>query len=233
MTGFDGKLKALTFSYDDGVLQDERLVRIFNKYGLKATFNINSGCFEKPGRLNLDGVEVDHTKIKASDVKSLYLGHEVAAHTVTHPNLCGVSEEEIISQVEEDRLNLSRLVDYNVCGFAYPGGGTNHDERVAKIVKEHTGVRYARTIISSRDFEPQTDLYRFKPTLYHIHLDEMFALGERFIDLKPDRPQLFYIWGHSYEFDVADTWDKFEEFCKIISGRNDIFYGTNKEVLVI
>ena len=37
---FNGKMKALTFSYDDGVLQDERLIEIFNKYGLKGTFNI-------------------------------------------------------------------------------------------------------------------------------------------------------------------------------------------------
>ena len=35
-------MKAITFSYDDGVTQDKRLVDIFNKYGLKATFNINS-----------------------------------------------------------------------------------------------------------------------------------------------------------------------------------------------
>ena len=35
--------KMLTFSYDDGIYQDERLVEIFNKYGMKATFNLNTG----------------------------------------------------------------------------------------------------------------------------------------------------------------------------------------------
>lgn len=39
----DGKKKALTLSYDDGVEQDRRLVEILNRYGIKATFNINSG----------------------------------------------------------------------------------------------------------------------------------------------------------------------------------------------
>ena len=233
MIGFDGKLKAITFSYDDGVLQDERLVKIFNKYHLKAPFNINSGCFDKPGRLNIDGVDVEHCKIKAADVKKLYCGHEVAAHTVTHPNLCRLNKEEIIDQVEQDRLNLSKLVDYNVRGFAYPGGGTNHDERVANVIKEHTGAKYARTIICSHNFDMQTDLYRFKPTIYHIDFDDMFALGEKFLHLKADRPQLFYIWGHSYEFDVADSWDRFEQFCEMMSGQSDIFYGTNAEVLGI
>ena len=37
-----GKLKALTFSYDDGVEQDVRLIEIFKKYGLRGTFNLNS-----------------------------------------------------------------------------------------------------------------------------------------------------------------------------------------------
>ena len=52
---WNGKLKAVTFSYDDGVMMDKRLVEIFNRYGMKATFNLNSGllsyanCFEKDG----------------------------------------------------------------------------------------------------------------------------------------------------------------------------------------
>mgnify|MGYP002513618435 CR=1 FL=1 len=37
--------KSVTFSFDDGVTQDIRLIEILNKYGLKGTFNINAGCF--------------------------------------------------------------------------------------------------------------------------------------------------------------------------------------------
>ena len=36
------KKKAVTFSFDDGVTQDIRLIELLNKYGLKATFNLNS-----------------------------------------------------------------------------------------------------------------------------------------------------------------------------------------------
>ena len=41
-----GKLKALTFSYDDGVETDKRLIDIFKKHNLKGTFNISksSSC---------------------------------------------------------------------------------------------------------------------------------------------------------------------------------------------
>ena len=41
----DGKIKVLTLSYDDGVVQDIRLIKIMNKHGLKGTFNINSGSY--------------------------------------------------------------------------------------------------------------------------------------------------------------------------------------------
>lgn len=37
-----GKAKAVTFSYDDGVIQDRRLAELFDKYGLKGTFNFNN-----------------------------------------------------------------------------------------------------------------------------------------------------------------------------------------------
>ena len=41
------KEKAVTFSYDDGVQQDKRLIEILDRYSIKCTFNINSGLFDK------------------------------------------------------------------------------------------------------------------------------------------------------------------------------------------
>ena len=231
---FFGKNKAVTFSYDDGVTQDIRLASLFAKYGLKATFNINSRLLGLPGSLVCDGVQVNHSKVTPLDVKAIYDGHEVAGHTLTHPQLPLISDDtEIIRQVEEDRVCLSELVGYDVRGFAYPGGGINNDERVAKIIKENTGVRYCRTITSSGCFDLQENLYQFKPTVYHYEeFDKLFKLGEKFLNLEDDKPAVFYIWGHAYEFDIADTWGIFEEFLQMISGKSDIFYGTNSEILL-
>ena len=41
----DGKSKVLTLSYDDGVVQDIRLINILDKYGIRGTFNINTGMY--------------------------------------------------------------------------------------------------------------------------------------------------------------------------------------------
>lgn len=224
-------MKALTFSYDDATAQDVRLIEIFNKYGLKGTFNLNSDLL---GLTELNGARLKSPTAKPEDVKHIYEGHEVAAHTLTHPLLPRFEDDnEIIRQVEEDRLNLSELCGYEVVGFAYPCGGQNHDDRVAGLIRENTGVKYCRTIISNFSFEPQADLYKFKPTVYHrAEFDRMVELGERFLEMKADTPQIFYIWGHGFEFDEDGNWDRFEEFCRMMSGREDIFYGTNKEVLL-
>lgn len=58
-------------------------------------------------------------------------------------------------------------------------------------------------------------------------------MAEQFVVMKPETPQIFYIWGHSYEMDLDNTyWNRLEELCKLISGREDTFYGTNREVLL-
>ncbi|MBR4727865.1 MAG: polysaccharide deacetylase family protein [Clostridia bacterium] len=230
---FHGKMKAVTFSYDDGVTQDQRLIAILNKYGLKATFNLNSGLLGTANALVRDGVTVAHCKPQPGEIRKIYEGHEIASHTLTHPMLPELDDREVIRQVEGDRLRLSELAGYEVVGFAYPGGGVNYDHRVADVIRRSTGVRYCRTTVSSHDFAPQTDLYEFRPTVFHLmEGDRMRALGERFVALETDTPALFYIWGHAYEFDVGDRWQEFEDFCRFISGRDDIFYGTNKEVLL-
>ena len=227
------KKKAITFSFDDGVSQDRRLIEILNRYGLKATFNINSGFFGQKGELIRNGVSVRHDKLTRQEAARVYEGHEIAAHTVSHPFLPKLSDCDVISQVEQDRLALAQVFGREIVGLAYPCGGANHDARVEKLVREQTGCLYARTITSTGKFDLPKDRYAWNPTVYYVETDEMFALAKRFLALDSEEPQLFYIWGHAYELDAWNFWDRFEEFCRMIGGRDDIFYGTNREVLGI
>ena len=239
---FQGKMKALTFSYDDAVTQDIRLIELFNKYNMKATFNINSDLLGREGHLIREEVRVNHTKHKPEDIKSIYEGHEVAVHTLTHPNLLNISNtlseeesrKEIIRQVEQDRIQLSELCGYEVVGMAYPCGGNCYDDRVSGIIRDFTGVKYARTTRSTFSFDQQKELLQFHPTVYHHReMDKMFELGEQFLALQPDVPQVYYVWGHAYEFDIHDDWARFEAFLEMMSGREDICYCTNREALLI
>lgn len=227
------KMKAVTFSYDDAVTQDIRLINLLNKYGLKCTFNINSELLGKNGILSRNGLPVSHYKIHPEDFKNVYEGHEVAVHTLTHPNLTALEEAEIIRQVEEDRKNLEKLVGYDIVGMAYPCGGVNNDDLVAAIIKNNTKIKYCRTITCNESFDIQQNLYRFNPTAFHLDFEKLMELGEKIIEMKPNKKQIFYIWGHSYEMDYdSENWVKLEKFFQIISGKADIFYGTNREVLL-
>ena len=229
---WNGKKKAITFSFDDGVTQDIRLIEILDKYGLKCTFNLNSEFLGLEGTLDRNGRTVRHDKIARNKIKEVYKNHEVAVHTLTHPFLPSLDEKEIIRQVENDRQNLSEICGYEVVSMAYPCGGENNDDRVAEIIRNNTGVRLARGLESTYNFDLQDNPLRFKPTVYYIE-DCLDEIVDRFLKLDFDKPQLLYIWGHSYEMDAEYiSWEKFEEICKRLSGHDDIFYGTNKEVLL-
>jgi peptidoglycan/xylan/chitin deacetylase (PgdA/CDA1 family) len=230
---WNGKRKAITFSFDDGITQDIRLIELFNQYGLKGTFNLNSERLGKAFTLERNGKTVPFVHPAPEDVRAIYEGHEVAVHTLTHTNLTQCDEEEIVRQVEEDRKNLSALCGYEVVGMAYPCGGVNNDDRVAEIIARKTGVKYARTITSTKTFALQKENYfRFNPSTYVI--DEDFErVVDDFLALKDGEPSLLYIWGHAFEMDAEYiTWENLERILKKLSGRAEIFYGTNREVLL-
>ncbi len=219
---FDGKNKAVTFSFDDGIFQDIRLIEMFDKYGLKCTFNLNSALAGNDNRIPLD------------QINKVYKNHEIAVHTLTHPYLNKLSDDNILSEVENDRIALQKMVDYQIYGMAYPFGSSAIDERVIKLIANKTPIKYARATKMTRNFDMQKDLLNLRPTIHQNQYEELFKLANEFIELKTEEPKVFYIWGHSYELDEDNGiyWEKFEEFCRLISNRDDIFYGTNREVLL-
>ena len=148
---WNGKKKAITFSFDDGVEQDIRLVDMLNQYGLKATFNLNSGFLGLRREGTFKGKIIRKDNVMASQVAAIYQGHEIAVHTLVHPNLVELPEETIIRQVEEDRKALEALCGYPIVGMAYPGG--YDDDRVAEIIRRNTPIRYSRTIVSTYSFD--------------------------------------------------------------------------------
>ena len=225
------KNKLVTFSYDDGVVQDRRLIQLLDRYNLKATFNLNSEWFGLKHTFTGQNGLFEHQKVERDEVMEIYKNHEVAVHTLTHAKLPVASDEEVIRQVEEDRRNLSELVGYEVLGMAYPGATNNHDKRTENLIKNHTGVRYCRTIDCSNGFDMPVNLYEIMPTVHHL-APNAYELCKKFVETQFESPKLLYIWGHSYELDYGNNWMELEKIFQLISGHDDIFYGTNKEILL-
>ena len=222
---WNGKKKAVTFSYDDGVAQDIRLAEIFNRNGLKCTFNINSGMMGGDSQWKKNNVMV--RRMRPEECRKTYQGHEVAVHALTHPHLENLPREEIEKEIAQDKKNLESIFDCEIHGMAYPFG-TYNDEVLS--VRRENNIRYARTVSCTGRFDIPENFLTLPATCKHTD-ENLMELARQFVDLQPEEPQLFYVWGHSYEFDTDNNWEVIEQFCQMVGGHDDIFYGTNHEVL--
>jgi peptidoglycan-N-acetylglucosamine deacetylase len=220
-----GKSKALILSFDDGRVADRHLVKLMNEYGLVGTFHLNS---------NKLGTNDYLTK---EEIKTLYKGHEVSCHTANHPNLTTLSKIDVMYEVVEDRKELERLTAYPVRGMSYPFGNTN-DFVIETIIG--LGIEYARTVGDTYDFSIPTDFLKWHPTIHlfgktnYISNDTANDIRElkNFYQLTTDYLKanslaLFYVWGHSWEYDgQGNKWAEVEKFFKMISKNPDIYYTT-------
>lgn len=221
---WNGKKKAITISSDDGVIQDKRFVDILNKYGLKATFNINSGMMYNECVWVCEGVEI--RRMTAKECRKLFANHEIAAHSLTHPTLTALDDYMFERQIVGDKVNLETIFGRKITGFALPGGTS--DKRLPDLCKRF-GIKYVRGSCESKGFDVPENFYDISATVRYSN-DEVFELIEDFINLNPASSKIMHIYGHSYEMDINNSWERFEAICRRISGRNDIFYGTNDEV---
>jgi hypothetical protein len=112
--------------------------------------------------------------------------------------------------------------------MAYPFG--TYNDLVVKTVGA-CGLKYARGVQSSYAFDLPANLLTFRPTCHHKD-SRLMELAEQFINLKPAVPQVFYLWGHSYEFDMDHNWQVIEEFCRVMANRDDMYYATNAQALL-
>jgi peptidoglycan/xylan/chitin deacetylase (PgdA/CDA1 family) len=229
----EGKAKAVTFSYDDGILSDKRLADLLADYGMKATFNL-SNCASRPA------------KFSAEEIREIFLsrGHEIAVHGANHRANGNTRPIEGIRDVLECRLYLESLCDRIVRGMAYPDSGITRMGNFGSYagIKQYLtelDIVYARTLAGDNDqFRLPDDFHAWMPSAHHDnpaimeYIDKFLAL-----DLSPKTyhaaryPRLFYIWGHTFEFDRKDNWDHIEEICKKFdSAREEIWFATNIEI---
>ena len=220
----EGREKALTLSYDDAVLQDIRLLEIMNANGIKGTFNLNSGYLGGEGHLIREGHYVQHNKVAPEKVASVYAGHEVAVHTVTHPNLCNLPDAQVLDEVLTDRRNLEALVGYPVRGMAYPSGRV--DQRVIDLMKG-CGIVFARGVDTTKKFSipPKDTWLNWECSCHHWELEPLI---DPFLHGKGLK--LLSVWGHAYEFDQRDDWEVIEDQLGRLGGHEDVWYATNIEV---
>ena len=221
----EGKCKAVTFSYDDGVKADARLLEILNKYGLKGTFNLNSLLF---------GCEWRHHRMSEEQTYELFKGqpHEIALHGARHVFLDKIPLPEAVNEIVQNRLYLENKFGRIVRGMAYAYNA--YTEEIIKVLPA-LGVVYARTTDDTHAFTLPSDFLKWRPTVHH-RSPELTELAKQFLSSEPENQLkhreslLFYLWGHSYEFDDDGHWNVIEDFAKAISADDGIWRATNMEI---
>ncbi len=226
-----GRMRALTLSYDDGVQQDIRLMEILDKYGIKCTFNINSYSFEDDERSYAEGqVHRRMARREAIEVysKAIENGHEVATHGYSHPFLDKLPPEIVAYEIVEDRKCLEEMFGTIIKGHAYPFGTTS-----AQVVEtlRNCGILYARTTVPTKRFDIPTDWLRMPATCHH-NASDLMQLADQFLNepIRYQHPKLFYLWGHTYEFEANDNWEVIEKFAETVGNRDDVWYANNMQV---
>lgn len=228
----EGRTKALTLSYDDGCKFDPQLIDIANKYGIKVTLNVNSGMFGK-----------DDWHLSAKQLKELAASgnHELAVHGAHHIALGKATTAMGIRDILHCREAMEKEFGGIIRGMAYADSGiTSYHagvtyEEIRTYLKD-LGIAYSRSLAGDNDkFEIPADFYQWIPTAHHEN-PKMMEYLDKFLNepladsIAARTPRLFYLWGHSFEFDRNDNWNLFEEFCKTASGHDDVWYATNIEI---
>ena len=227
-----GKFKAVTLSYDDGVCADLRLAEILDRYGIKCTFNINSGFFGGKGKTTPEEIKT-HILDK---------GHEVAVHGEKHIAPGIAAPNILIADVLNCRRALEEQFGMIIRGMAYPDSGITrmHNGNSYEVIRrslQSLGIVYARTLGGDNNrFHLPEDFYAWMPTAHHKN-PLLMEYASDFVRLREESlysanrfPRLFYLWGHSYEFDRDNNWPLVEEFCQVISNKEDTWYATNMEI---
>lgn len=193
-------------SFDDGTVQDGRLVQLLNQYKIPATFNLNSGLEDFVWEY--DGKPVIRQKL--TDTVAQYRGHEVASHSLHHYRLETLPPPQLRREVEEDCKALRVLFGVKELGFAVPF--TVCGEREIHIIRKF--VRYIRLSEFADSFAPPADPYHIP--IHGLYNDpDIREKIEAFA--RSDLPvSLFVMAGHSYELDMLNHWDYLEELLQYL-----------------
>jgi hypothetical protein len=113
---------AISFTFDDGCLNQFSIaIPMFNEFGFQLTlFTVTSSNWAWPA---------DWSKLQSAAAN----GHEVASHTVTHPNFGGMSDSQQTIEIRDSQEEINAHIPGRLCvTMAYPFCAPGNDSIVAQ-----------------------------------------------------------------------------------------------------
>ena len=199
--------KILILSFDDGTIYDRRFVELLNRYGIRATFNLNSGLEDFVWYYE------DRFPIRRqilSETMEQYRGHEVASHSLHHHWLNTLTPPQISREIGDDCATLKQIFGLQDIGFAVPF--TACGEREIRLIRKY--VRYIRLSSLSDSFALPEDPYHIP--IHGLYNDPNIRekIGKFAENTLP--VSLFVLAGHSYELEVLNHWQYMEDLIQFI-----------------
>ncbi|MGY3446381.1 MULTISPECIES: polysaccharide deacetylase family protein [unclassified Bradyrhizobium] len=219
----------ITTSWDDGHPLDHRVAALLAKYGLEGTFYVPATTRERP-------------TMSATQLRALSKSFEIGAHTLHHVDLTSVTTEtasrEIIDskswiedgtgvrcecfcppigryRSEHVRMVQSagyiglRTVELLALGFPQPLAGLLHIPTTVQAFP-HRGSALARNAIKRRAF---VNLWRY---IRQGRTADWPALAETLLSQVIARGGVFHLWGHSWELEELDQWQRLETVLRLM-----------------
>lgn len=222
-------MKALiTTSWDDGHPLDLRVADLLQRYGLTGTFYIPA--------------ETERPTLTPCQVRELATTFEVGAHTVRHVDLLRVADEIAQSEIAGSKAWVEDATGTRCELFCFPKG---HFSRRHITMVRQAGFQGARTVeqtsllparlVDQLWLMPTTvQAYRLPPAALTRNWTKRRALGNawnwvrfgrtldwldltrRLVDAVSETGGVFHLWGHSWEIDEYDDWERLEEAFRLL-----------------
>ncbi len=248
----------LTTSWDDGSVNDLRLLKLLNQYSVKGTFYVPQNFPGKDGKYSAYS-----RRLSIEEIKTISLTQELGAHSLSHSDLTVLTGAELQKEVAESKTFLEEIIGKKVQVFSFPGGKFNDgviDEiktagylgaRATKQLNFKTpnesfslGVsvqcspfpfrkKDANKYYWKKIFNPLSnygyELFHFASLIPDLYSWQSFARA--FLKYVMEHGNYFHLWGHSWEIEKYGMWPDLENFLKYVSHRKDCIYLTNGDLM--
>lgn len=129
---FDDSVSLACLTFDDGHLDNyENALPVVERFGARGTFFLISSALEggfRSGRVNGSYLSREQA------LELVSRGHEVGAHTMTHPELTSIPPEQARREISGGKRALEDALCSPVTSFAYPSG--KYNSMVRSMVEE-------------------------------------------------------------------------------------------------
>lgn len=213
----------ISFSWDDGAVEDFKIAELSAKYSI-------------PGMFFIPEKNPERVVINAKQIAELHQsGFEVGAHTQSHVYLTTIPPENVYTELKNGQIYLENITGQAIKHFCLPGGFYNK----AILSQAHSMFASVRTADTGNIKHSGKNPWLIKPTFHfydrglksllfnsfkHSPLLFQFVLKHRnknyfeilksFIDYlaTQNADYQIMIWGHSWEIDQVGLWPKLEAF---------------------